>query len=147
MLIYALKYGDNLWEETARYADNCSWQAGPYLAKQMRNNVFSDWERVFVGVYEAEICCYCTLSKTDCIPDVDYSPFIGFMFVGEEHRGQRFSQRLIEFAMEYARSLGFERVYLASDEKGLYEKYGFMKIADKQDYSGRMEQIFTRETV
>lgn len=59
------------------------------------NNGFNDWERVIVALDNEKICGYCTVSKTDCIPDVDYTPYIGFMFVGEEYRGNRLSQQLI----------------------------------------------------
>lgn len=38
------------------------------------------------------------------------------------------------YLMNYAKSIGFEKVYLVSGENGLYEKYGFIKIDDKKDY-------------
>ena len=73
-------YSDELWCKVRNYAESCSWGAGKALANAMDNNGFNDWE---------------TVSKTDCIPDVDYTPYIGFMFVGEEYRGNRLSQQLI----------------------------------------------------
>jgi GNAT superfamily N-acetyltransferase len=141
--IKAIKYGDILWGPVAKYAENCSWGAGVSLAKQMKEKEFTDWERVFAAVEDSQICGYCTLAKTDCIPDVDYTPYIGYMFVGEDYRGHRLSQQMIKQALEYAKTLGFARVYLVSGEKGLYEKYGFLKIADKKDFWGREEQIFS----
>lgn len=143
MDIKDVKLGDVLWELVANYAENCSWRAGVFLAKQMKENRFTDWERVFVAVEDLQICGYCTLAKTDCIPDVDYTPYIGYMFVGEEYRGHRLSQQMIKHALEYAKKLGFSIVYLVSGERGLYEKYGFLKIADKKDFGGRDEQIFS----
>ncbi len=34
------------------FAENCSWKAGPYLAKRMCNNEFKEVERGFVFVDE-----------------------------------------------------------------------------------------------
>jgi len=90
-----------------------------------------------------EIAGFCTLTKTDCVPDAPYTPYIGFVFVGEPFRGKRLGEKLTGAAMDYAREIGFDRVYLCSREIGLYEKYGFVKIGEMTDRKGRMEQIFT----
>jgi len=137
-----LQFEDNLWESVIQYAENCSWKAGPFLAKQMKENRFSDWERVFVATEDTNICGYCTIAKTDGIPNASYTPYISFMFVGEEYRGQRLSEQLIKFALAYAKDIGFKEVFLVSGEEGLYEKYGFTKIDDKKDSWGNDEQIF-----
>ena len=49
----------------------------------MEHNEFSDWERVIVAVDNEKICGYCTVSKTDCIPDADCTPYIGVAVVEE----------------------------------------------------------------
>lgn len=131
MDIKAIKYGDDLWRHVIDYAKDCSWSAGIFLAKQMKENGFTDWERVFVATDGLQICGYCTLAKTDCIPDVEYTPYIGYMFVGEEYRGYRLSERLIKKALEHAKTIEFEKVYLVSDHINLYEKYGFVKVDEK----------------
>ncbi|HWT76737.1 MAG TPA: GNAT family N-acetyltransferase [Mobilitalea sp.] len=87
MQIKLITASDELWEPTAVYAEQCSWKAGPFLAREMRANNFTDWERVFVAIEDNKPAGYCTLAKADCIPDVTYTPYIGFMFVGEEFRG------------------------------------------------------------
>ena len=131
MTIQPLVFGDKLWEMAAEYAYNCSWHAGKILAEQMRKNNFNSWERVFAAMEGSNIVGYCTLSATDCIPDVSYTPYISFMFVNERHRGNRISEKLIRFALKYAKTLKFNKVYLVSDHVGLYEKYGFTKIDEK----------------
>ena len=131
MIIQPLVFGSTLWESVTEYAQNCSWIAGQYLANQMRQNKFNDWERVFVAIDDSNIVGYCSFLATDCIPDVPYTPYIGYMFVGEDYRGNRLSEKLIRFVLEYARDLDFDRVYLVSDQVNLYEKYGFVKIDEK----------------
>lgn len=132
-----------LWFLTMDYANQCSWSAGPILAQLMQERAFTDWERIFVATEGGDIAGYCTLAKEDCIPNVAYTPFIGFVFVDEDYRGQHLSGQLINCALRYAKSLGFVRVYLVSAEKGLYEKYGFVKLEDARDPLGREEQIFS----
>jgi len=131
MTIHTLALGDALWEAVAEYANDCPWNAGAFLARQMRGGGFNSWERVFVAMEGEDIAGYCTLSATDCIPDVTYTPYISFMFVGERHRGKRISEELIRAALAYAKGLRFDKVYLVSDHVNLYEKYGFVKIDEK----------------
>ena len=146
MQIKPLVNGDELWENVAEFAENCSWKAGSSLAKQMREHKFLDWERVFVALDNENIDGFCTLAKTDCISDVTYTPYIGFMFIGEQYRGNRLSEKLIVFALAYAKELGFDKVYLVSDHINLYEKYGFVKIGEKEAPWGELETIFMRLT-
>lgn len=146
MQIKVLSNIDELWDDVAEYADNCSWRAGKNLAKQMRENDFSDWERVFAVLDEDNIAGYCTLRKTDCIPNVTYTPYIGFVFIGEPYRGSRLSEKLIFSALQYAKELRFDKVYLVSDHINLYEKYGFIKIDEKLAPWGNMETIFMHLT-
>ena len=71
--------------------------------------------RVIVALDQQKICGYGTVSKTDCIPDICYPPYIGYLFVDEEYRGNRSIQKLIQYAIDYLKSIGFDRVHLISD--------------------------------
>ena len=137
---------DEMWENVKAYAENCSWRAGKSLANNMNSNAFSDWERVIIAVDKEDICGFCTVTKTDCIPDVDYTPYIGYLFVDEAYRGNRLSEKLIQYAMNYLKSVGFDKVYLVSDHVNLYEKYGFRVIDRKIAPWGTEEKIYMRET-
>jgi predicted N-acetyltransferase YhbS len=145
MEIKAIRPGDDLWQKTIEYALECSWKAGPFLAKAMKENKFSDWERVFVVVTEERVIGFCTMTKTDCIPDVSYYPFIGFVFVDENYRGNRISEKLINFVINYAKKLDFRNIYLVSNQVNLYEKYGFVKINEKNDFWGTKQNIYINE--
>ena len=140
-----LTAADAEWNVLADYAENCSWGAGKTLAEEMRQNYFTGWERVILAEDQGRIAGYCTVSGTDCIPDVPYTPYIGMLFVGEEYRGKRLSQRMIDDASEYLKELGFSEVYLVSDHENLYEKYGFQVIDEKMAPWGRMQKIYRKE--
>ncbi|SOC18636.1 hypothetical protein SAMN02910411_0595, partial [Pseudobutyrivibrio ruminis DSM 9787] len=44
----------------------------------------------------------------------------------------------------YGKELGLNKVYLKSEHRGLYEKYGFKKIADFKPIVGLADQIFEK---
>ena len=142
MRIKMLTSSDKTWNRVIEYAESCSWSAGRFLAGEMKKDAFSDWERVIVSLESEDICGYCTVAKRDCIPDVPYTPYIGYIFVGEPYRGKRISQKMIEFAEEYLKSIGFEKVYIVSDHDNLYEKYGFTVIDRKMASWGEEEKIY-----
>ena len=139
-----LTAADAEWNALADYAENCSWGAGRTLAEKMRQNQFTGWERVILAEDHGHIAGYCTVSGTDCIPDVPYMPYIGMLFIGEEYRGKRLSRRMIDYASDYLKEIGFAEVYLVSDHENLYEKYGFQVIDEKMAPWGRMQKIYRR---
>ena len=145
--IQAITRQHRLWSETISFAENCSWRAGAYLAELMRQNEFADWERVFVARDDERVVAYCTFTAKDELAEkYEFSPFIGFMFVDESYRGKRISGMLIKTACAYASALGYEKVYIMSDEQGLYEKYGFQKLGEYETIYGSREQLFVRNT-
>jgi predicted N-acetyltransferase YhbS len=144
--IEPIRWGHPLWEEVASFADACSWKAGPSLARHIRANDFAAWERVIVAIDHDEIVGYCTITAHDEMPpDSGYTPFIGYVFVRETHRGQRISGLMIEAACEYARGLGYRTVYIMSGEIGLYEKYGFEKLGDFPTIHDTIDQLFRKD--
>ena len=145
MIIDTITPYDELWSKVRNYAGQCSWRAGKALADAMDRHVFCDWERVIAAFDGENICGYCTVAKTDCIPDVPYTPYIGFLFVDEAYRGNRLSQQMIRYAMEYLKSVGFDVVYLVSDHVNLYEKYGFQVIDRKIAPWGSEEKIYMQK--
>ena len=145
MNIVSINSKDNLWNKLIDYANSCDWEAWPILAQKMNENNFLDWERIFVAIENGQIIWFCTFTKEDWIPDCDYSPFVWFMFIDENYRWKRLSEQMINEVEKYARTLNFEKLYIVSDHKWLYEKYWFEKCDEKIDEFGRVENIFFRE--
>ena len=145
MEITAIDGADMRWDAARNYIANCGWDGGPHLANLMAAG-FTDWERLFLALDHGRIAGYCTLQKDDYLPDLDYTPYVRFVFVDEAYRGARLSEQLCATAIAYARSLGFDRVYLTTDHVGLYEKYGFTKIGAEPDEEGSLESIFMHLT-
>lgn len=139
--ILILNRGDELWEPLQEYAESCSWSGGRYLAEDMRQNL-SDWERAVALLYGNEIAGFCAVLKKDCIDDVSYTPYIGYVFVGEAFRGKGFSGTLVEGAESYLKKTGFREAYIVSHHDNLYEKYGYVHVDTKAAYWGDMQRIY-----
>jgi len=135
---------DTLWNKLIDYANSCNWSAWPILAQKMNENKFLNWERIFVTIENDDIIWFCTFTKVDCIPDCEYFPFVWFMFVDEKYRWNRVSEKMINEVEKYAKTLNFEKLYISSDHKWLYEKYWFEKCDEKIDELGRVETVFFR---
>ena len=143
MEIHTMTNTHKKWERTAAFAEKCSWSAGKNLAQLMRKDFFKDWERVFAAFENEEPVGFCTLSEKDELaPEYPYTPLIGFVFVDEAHRGKRISEQMINTVLGYAKSIGYDKVYVMSGEKGLYEKYGFSYMGDFESIYGGKDQLF-----
>lgn len=145
--VFSMAHGHDYWDETMALADSCSWKAGPFLARLMRQNQFRCWERVFAAHENGKVIGFCTLTQKDELPEIyGYTPFIGFVFVDEPYRGKRISEDMIRHAVAYVHTLGYEAVYLMSGEHGLYEKYGFIKMGDYETIFGSVDQLYKKST-
>ena len=145
--ILAISSVDAEWNKAADFAAHCSWSAGAFLADMMRNDRFLEWERVFVAVEGDDIVGFCDLTEKDEMPDgYDFTPFIGFVFVDEAHRGRRISEQMIDCASGHAASLGYDKVYVMSGEEGLYEKFGFTPLDEYKTIYGWTDRLFVRAT-
>ncbi len=146
MIIKSICKDSEFWQRTIAYALECSWKAGSSLASLMKDNKFNEWERVFVVFDKDKIIGFATLTKKDSIPDIDYYPFIGYLFVDKKYRGKRISKRIISHIIKYAKDIGFDKVYLISDHVNLYEKYGFSTIDERLDLWGNKQKIYMHLT-
>lgn len=143
--IEKLQSNSNLWNQTIAYANNCSWNVGRHLAKLLEQDDFQDFEGVFIALIGNNIIGFCTFLETDYYPENRYFPWISSIFVDEEYRGNRISEKLIQSAINHARIFGFDKVYIPSNIIGLYEKYGFCKIDELENYDGDIDNIFMKE--
>lgn len=135
---------DKLWNKLVNYTNSCDWEAWPILAQKMEENNFLDWEKIFVATEDNNIVGYCTFTKDDWIPNCEYSPFIGFIFVDKNYRWKRVSEKMINTVEEYAKTLNFDKLYIVSDHKWLYENID-LKNAMKKLMSFDVSKVFLLE--
>lgn len=143
MEFHVIAKGHKLWEKTILFASECSWDAGRSLSVRMSSNEFADWERVIVATDDDNIVGFAVFSEKDGLPEeYDCRPFVSLVFVDEAYRGKRLSETLIENTVKYAKKLDYTTVYLKSEHRGLYEKYGFEKIGEFEPVEPPADQLF-----
>ena len=143
-MVKILEKGTADFDKLVAFAEKCSWIWGRRLGERLKDEPVSDgtdgfpkgafvkrdteWEILIADFGEnGEPRGFGMLSSSD-FPPGDYTPWVANLFVGEDYRGQRISQKLIEVMEQKAKELGYDRIYLVTDHVNLYEKYGYEKF-------------------
>lgn len=138
--------GTELAEQLIRFVENFSWEeVKDHMLGELRTWSFTDWETPFVAIVNGQIVGTTYTRKTDYYPLPEIYPWISGVFVSEEYRGHRISEKLIAFANEYAKENGFEKTYIPSIHVGLYEKYGYRYLRDIVNYGQGIDRLYVKE--
>ena len=76
----------------------------------------------------------------------DLLPWFACLFIEEDERGKRLSNKLFEHAKVEAKNAGFKTIYLTTDHAALYEKFGWEHMEDGYDLSGKKSRIYMLST-
>ena len=114
------------------------WNAIKYLVylledEKRLDDYFGKYRKLFLMIDNDEIIALLTLSDIDCIIDSNMYPWIGFVYTYPKYRGNRYSEKIINFAEDKAKEDGFDKVYISTGEDGLYEKYGYKYMETRID--------------
>lgn len=135
-----------LAKELLLFVKSCSWiEAKEHIADMIETWAFTDWEAMFVAIKDKRIVGMTSIMKTDYYPLNEIYPWVSSVFVSEEYRGQRISERLISYANQYAKEQGFKRSYIPTDKVGIYEHYGYHYLRDIVNYGGGVDHLFVKE--
>lgn len=125
---------------------NCEWMAGKYLAKIIISNEFEKMckenPRVFLLVNGDEIVSFCTYVNQDEINAPEMYPWIGFVYTYEQHRGNHYFGKLLNHILSLAKEEKYNKIYVSTNEIGLYEKYGFKYYTNMLDITGNDSRIY-----
>jgi len=132
--------------ELIEFVENFSWEeVKEHTLRVLRNWEFAGWDTMFAAIIDGRIVGMASLGKEDYYPLPEIFPWVSSVFVTEEFRGQRISAKLIDFANDYAKTLGFDKTYIPSEHIGLYEKYGYRYIKDIVNYGGGVDRLYVKE--
>lgn len=136
----------DLADELIRFVENFSWEdVKQHMLETLRAWEFTDWETPFAAMVNGKIVGMVTVMKTDYYPLPEIYPWVSSVFVTEDYRGHRISERLIDFANKYAKENGFDRTYIPSVHTGLYEKYGYRYIKNIVNYGNEKDRLYVKE--
>ena len=92
-----------------------------------------------------KLVSFLTLTKQDVVRDESMYPWIGFVYTMPEYRGNRYSEKLINYAEDIAKEKGFDKVFIATDHIGLYEKYGYDYLENRIGYWGDDNRVLLKK--
>ena len=131
------------WISKIKDAD---WQAAKYLAELLETNEFYNLcgssSKVFLLTDNTDLISFCTYAQKDDIPDTELTPWIGFVFTFPQFRGKRRIGKLIEHIYHLAKKEGHDALYISTDQKGLYEKFGATYACSLKDIHGEDSLIY-----
>lgn len=126
------------------------WKAGTTIVSHIENNSFHENAIAFVLSCCEQYVGLCILEERDEYGidiDCELTPFITAIYVSEAYREQRMGEKLLLVVCNKVRALGFDAVYVISNECGYYEKYGFTHDCKINTKSGRVESIYKKALV
>ena len=128
--------------------NEADWAAGKYLFSLLSENKFfalcGEKSKVFLLTDKKDLISFCTYAQADDIPNTELTPWIGFVFTFPAFRGKRRIEKLIEHICTLAKADGFDLIYISTDQKGLYEHFGFSFFTTMKDMRGDTSFVYKR---
>lgn len=121
------------------------WRAAETLASFIEEKTFYNnlGEGTLLLLADGDrIVSFVTFTEKDCIDDKKLTPWIGFAYTFPEYRGRRCVGKLIRRCEKIAAEKGFPKIYVCTDNVGLYEKYGFSYIENRVDIYGKDSRVY-----
>lgn len=146
MKIIDIFQSEQLPEWTAKIGQG-DWGAAKLLAMLLSEGRFHSVlgeGTVYLLADGEKVAGFLTLTRQDCIDDESLYPWVGFVYTFPEYRGNRYAGKLLAHAEAEARKRGYEKVYIATDHIGLYEKYGFTYLENRVDVYGEDSRIYIK---
>ena len=138
--------GTPLANDLLNFVKNFSWlDVKEHTVRMLENWEFEEWETPFAAILNGQIIGMATIMKSDYYPLPEIFPWISTLFVSENHRGNRISEKLIDFANQYAKNIGFDKTYIPTEYIGLYEKYGYRYVKDIVNYGNGIDRLYEKE--
>lgn len=136
-----------LWRSRIAQGD---WTAATFLAKLLEQpekipEAMGETPKLYLLVEGDALLSFAVLSKIDCILAPERFPWIGFVYTFPQYRRQGFCAALLTDICQKAKSMGYERIWIATDQPGLYERFGFTYTDSLPDrWSGQPEMVYCK---
>ena len=124
------------------------WSAAELLHDWLENGklkqMCGDATEVYLLTDGDKLVSFATLAPQDEIDAPELSPWIGFVYTFPAYRDHHNAGKLITHICNVLKSAGTEKVYISTDEIGLYEKYGFTFWQTMTTREGKPTRVYIK---
>jgi N-acetylglutamate synthase-like GNAT family acetyltransferase len=106
----------------------------------------SDLPRFYIATQNESIIGTFALLRNDLISRQDIFPWLACLYVLPELRGQNIGVKLLCHALQEARKMGYDNLYLCTDLEGYYEKHGWIHLTNGYIFNGEETKIYMAST-
>ncbi|MBE6888588.1 MAG: GNAT family N-acetyltransferase [Ruminococcaceae bacterium] len=148
MLIRSLKQQPALLKSAVAYCEEHWGSVSAVFSRCAELSVNSDrLPQTWLVLSGEKILGFYQLVQNDHLTNrTELTPFIGSLYVDQSVRGTGIAEMLLTHAKYEAAHIGYDRVYIATDHIGYYEKFGFLEIgSDVTDWGG-VAKIYAADT-
>ncbi|MSS78351.1 GNAT family N-acetyltransferase [Anaerococcus sp. WCA-380-WT-2B] len=116
-------------EKLLQFLENAEWKPGPLTAKKIKDGKneekFGKDGGLFFYLENDKPLAFGSLVKEDYIRKPGLKPWIAMIYIDPKARGKRLSEKMTLFLEDKAKELGYDKAYIMTQHKDLYEKYGY----------------------
>ncbi len=99
---------------------------------------------VFLLTDGNNLVSFAILAEQDEIDAPELSPWIGFGYTFSKYRGNNNIGKLINYICDTLKSDKIEKVFISTEEIGLYEKYGFVFWKTMNNREGKPTRVYVK---
>lgn len=142
-------FDSDIKQELLEKLEAVDWSAAEFLTAILKENKFYSLlggeGDLYLLMDGDNLVAFLTLTRQDTVRDESMYPWIGFVYTMPEYRGNRYSEKLMNYAENVAREKGFDKVYVATDHIGLYEKFGYEYLENRIGYWGDDNRVLVKK--
>lgn len=124
------------------------WGGSQMLAQKINKQNLLTSEHILLLIDDStsrpQIIGHGALLHEDIVKGLNFSPFIAAIYVHPDYRGQGYSLKITDHLMTIAHLEGYDRAYIVTKHKGLYEKLAFKQIDLVTNVKGETMRLLTR---
>ena len=125
-----------------------NWSAAELLHDWLKSSqlkkICGSTAEVYLLTDGDKLVSFATLAPQDEIDAPELTPWIGFVYTFPAYRGKRNSGKLINHICDVLKLSQTKKVYISSDEIGLYEKYGFTFWRTMTNREGKPTRVYVK---
>lgn len=128
--------------------DKADWSAAKllysWLTTDKLKQICGQSTEVFLLTDGDDLVSFATLAEQDEIDAPELSPWIGFGYTFPKYRGNNYIGKLINHICNTLKSDNVKKVFLSTEEIGLYEKYGFVFWKIMNNREGKPTRVYMK---